>query len=306
MAEARDLRETSARVEQLLAELGAEADPRTAERAAELVRLLMELYGAGLERVVEIVASSPEATPELAERLADDELVASLLILHGLHPLTTSERVQRALDTVRPYLGSHAGGVDFLGIDGDGVVHLRLEGSCDGCPSSTVTIKLAIERAIEEAAPEVAGIEVEGAVEPSPRAPHLIPVESLHRDRPAAGDAAGDAGAGSWSPLPDVRDLSQGELRGVEIAGARIVVCRAGDNLYAYRDACPSCGSAMAGGELVGELVGCPACDRRYNVRLAGRSMEGGVEYRDVHLDPLPLVVEGGETKVCLPVEVVS
>ena len=66
-----------------------------------------------------------------------------------------------ALDQVRPYLGSHAGGVELLGVDAAGVVHLRLEGSCDGCPSSVQTVKLAIERAIEEAAPEVAGVEVE-------------------------------------------------------------------------------------------------------------------------------------------------
>jgi Fe-S cluster biogenesis protein NfuA len=113
------------------------------------VRLVVELYGAGLERTVEL------AGPEVTERLVEDELVASLLVLHGLHPKDTQTRVVEALDKVRPYLGSHAGGVELLGVDPDGVVHLRLEGSCDGCPSSTQTVKLAIERAIEEAAPEV-------------------------------------------------------------------------------------------------------------------------------------------------------
>ena len=79
----------------------------------------------------------------------------ALLILHGLHPLDVETRIARALDRVRPYLGSHGGDVKLLGVT-DGVVHLRLEGSCHGCPSSTVTMKLAIEKAIEEAAPEVA------------------------------------------------------------------------------------------------------------------------------------------------------
>ena len=79
--------------------------------------------------------------PEALERLVEDELVASLLVLHGLHPKDTETRVVEALDEVRPYLGSHAGGVELLGVDPEGVVHLRLEGSCDGCPSSTMTVK---------------------------------------------------------------------------------------------------------------------------------------------------------------------
>ena len=62
---------------------------------------------------------------------------------------------------MRPYLGSHGGDVELLEVTDDGVVRLRLLGSCDGCPSSSVTLKLAVEDAIEAAAPEVTGIEVE-------------------------------------------------------------------------------------------------------------------------------------------------
>ena len=93
--------------------------------------------------------------------LAGDPLVESLLLLHGLHPLDVDARIQRALDQVRPYLGSHAGGVQYLGVT-DGVARLRLEGSCNGCPSSTVTVRLAIQGAVLEAAPEVTEVVVEG------------------------------------------------------------------------------------------------------------------------------------------------
>ena len=302
MPDAPDPRATSERIERLLADLAANADPRIAERAGELVRLLMELYGAALARVMDIAASDA-AGPSFATRLADDELVASLLIVHDLHPLGTEERVRQALDSVRPYLGSHAGGVEFLGIDG-GVVQLRLEGSCDGCPSSTVTVKNAIERAIADAAPEIAGVAVQGAADPPPAPSGLIPVESLYRDRPApaAGTTAGPEADRTWAPVPDVSDLGGGELRSIEIAGTPVLVCRSSGNLYAYRDRCPACGSPMAGGELNGELAGCPSCGREYNVRLAGRS--GGD--RNVHLDPLPLITRGGETRVCVPAAVPS
>jgi Fe-S cluster biogenesis protein NfuA len=169
--QARDLRAVGSRIEELLGRLRAAGDPGTADTAEEVVRLVVELYGAGLERTVEL------AGPEVLERLVEDELVASLLVLHGLHPKDTQTRVVEALDRVRPYLGSHAGGVELLGIDPEGVVHLRLEGSCDGCPSSTLTVKMAIERAIEEAAPEVAGVEVENLSRE--REPQLLQIRTM-------------------------------------------------------------------------------------------------------------------------------
>ncbi|MCW2885923.1 MAG: hypothetical protein QOE54_788 [Streptosporangiaceae bacterium] len=149
-----DLRDVESRIEELLAELGGRPDVR--ERADELVRLLIDLYGEGLGRITGVLP------PAELERLAADDLVASLLILHDLHPHSTMDRVHRALEGVRPYLGSHAGGVELLGVGDDGVVRLRLEGTCDGCPSSAVTVKHAIERAILDAAPEVTGVRVDG------------------------------------------------------------------------------------------------------------------------------------------------
>src|SRR6202042_3937494 len=100
--------------------------------------------------------------------MADAPRVEGLLLLHDLHPLDLDTRIQRALDRVRPYLGSQAGGVQYLGVDG-GAARLRLEGSCDGCPSSTVTVELAIRSAVEDAAPEVTEVVVEGmAAAPAP------------------------------------------------------------------------------------------------------------------------------------------
>jgi Fe-S cluster biogenesis protein NfuA len=95
-------------------------------------------------------------------RLCEDPFVESLLCLHGLHPLSVEERVQRALDGVRPYLKSHEGGVEIATIEDD-VVVLRLEGTCDGCPSSEATVKLAVERAILDRVPEIRSVRAESA-----------------------------------------------------------------------------------------------------------------------------------------------
>jgi Fe-S cluster biogenesis protein NfuA len=153
-------RNVGERIEQLLGSLRQGREKDTAE---ELVRLLVEMYGDGLARVVALLR---ERDPSLVLALTGDELLESLLLLHDLHPVDVDTRIQRALDRVRPYLGSHAGGVRYLGVDERGVARLRLEGSCDGCPSSKVTVSTAIEGAVLDAAPELAGVEVAGVAEP--------------------------------------------------------------------------------------------------------------------------------------------
>jgi Fe-S cluster biogenesis protein NfuA len=170
MTTPQDLRTIGDRIEQRLDELRAVADPRLYDRAEELLRLVTELYGAGLARVVELVG---DVEPNLVDRLVDDELVASLLVVHGLHPDGLTARIERSLESVRPFLAQHGGDVELLDIDADaGAVLLRLLGSCDGCPSSAVTLQSAVERAIVEAAPEIVIIDVIPPSEP----PAAIPI----------------------------------------------------------------------------------------------------------------------------------
>jgi Fe-S cluster biogenesis protein NfuA/nitrite reductase/ring-hydroxylating ferredoxin subunit len=270
-----DLRVVGSRIEELLGQIRSAGDPGTAETAEEIVRLVVELYGAGLERTVEL------AGPDALERFVGDELVASLLVLHGLHPKDTRTRVVEALDQVRPYLGSHAGGVELLGVDPEaGVVRLRLEGSCDGCPSSTQTVKLAIERAIEQAAPEIIAVEVENlTVE---KEPQLLQIQPLRRE---------------WEVVEGLDGLEPGRLTSVEVAGAGVVVCSVGGELYAYRDRCPACGTGLAGmAGLDAEVLACGACRQRFDVRLAGR----GLDRPELHLVPLPLLADDGRVRLAV------
>jgi Fe-S cluster biogenesis protein NfuA len=163
MPDPQNLRAAGDRIEQALDELHATADPRTINLAEELLRLVTELYGAGFARAIELAR---QQAPELLAAFVDDELVASLLLVHGLHPESVDNRVEAALVAVRPFLAQHGGDVELLGIDEDlGAVKLRLLGSCDGCPSSASTLKGAVEVAITDAAPEIVRIVVE---EPTP------------------------------------------------------------------------------------------------------------------------------------------
>jgi Fe-S cluster biogenesis protein NfuA/nitrite reductase/ring-hydroxylating ferredoxin subunit len=313
----RELRAAADRIEALLQELGALGDPHARARAEELVRLLMNLYGAGLNRILEIVhqeigeiggaggageSGAAAAADRLFDRLADDGLVSGLLVLHGLHPLDLETRILRALDRVRPYLGSHGGDVTLLAVD-EGVVRLRLEGSCHGCPSSTVTMKLAIERAIEEAAPEISGIAVEGAAAPEDPPGHapdaaaggLLQIGQNGNGR-HPGQGGNTAGPG-WISVGPPPQPGPGGLAALELPGVRVVVCKVDEVWYAYRDSCPSCGSLLAGGALEGEALACPACARRYDVRRAG----GCVDMEGPRLEPLPLLVERNALLIAVP-----
>ncbi|MEP6956794.1 MAG: NifU family protein, partial [Chthoniobacterales bacterium] len=104
----------------------------------------------------------------MIDELGDDELVSSLLLVHGLHPLDLESRVRNALEKVGPRLAQHGGSVDLLGVTRDGVVRLRLAGNCHGCPSSILTLKFSIEEAIYAAAQDVTSLEVEGTTPLAP------------------------------------------------------------------------------------------------------------------------------------------
>jgi len=173
-----NLRKAGDRIEVLLDELRSTADPAVWSRVEEVLGLLTDLYGEGLAHVVRAVTDEPGGHL-LVGRLAEDELVSSLLVLHGLHPQDLATRVEEALEGVRPYLASHGGDVEILGFDPDSsTLHLRLLGSCDGCPSSSVTLRSSVERAIEEAAPEIARIDVEGVGDDRPDLTEPPPVVS--------------------------------------------------------------------------------------------------------------------------------
>lgn len=280
-----DLEQVGQRVEQLLEEVAA-AQPAAAEAAEQLVRELLGMYGAGLARMLTVVE---EAAPAALGRLADDPLVAGLLALHDLHPVDLTTRVERALDDVRPYLGSHGGDVELVGIDDD-VVRLRLVGSCNGCGASEITLKNAVEGAIHEAAPEISELNVEGAVQQGSSSSGLIPASSLSL-RP------GSEPSSSWTVL-DAVELPRDTLTGRDVDGQRIVLTRVGQDLYAYRDACPACGASLDGAEVDAGTTACPGCSKRYNVRIAGRL----VDAEGPAMEPVPLVEEGDEVRVALGV----
>ncbi len=313
------LREAGDRIQTLL-EASAAGGVVARERAEELVRLVADLYGAGLERILTLLRETGRLDDLLLDRLTGDDLVASLLLVHGLHPHDITTRVEAALDSVRPYLGSHGGDVELLGVGDDGVVSLRLLGSCDGCPSSSVTLKLAVEGAVEAAAPEVTSIQVDtgGAAGAEAGGP-LISVDSL-RLRLADGASTEPDDDTTWEPVPELAGLAAGELGGFAVAGLTVFGCRIGSDVLVFRDRCARCEQSFAGASLARRLGGasdapllrCPTCQTHYDVRHAGVAVDGapaaaaadGVPTDGaprLHLDPFPVLVRDGVLSVAVP-----
>lgn len=282
------------RIETLL-EASAAAGPVARERAEELVRTVVDLYGAGLERLMELAHEAGKLDDDLLERLAGDELVSSLLIVHGLHPYPVEERVERALAEVRPYLGSHGGDVRLLDVSDEGVVRLQLLGSCDGCASSSATLELAVDGAVRAAAPEVVRIDVEAA----PAKPGVIPVADLTaRLRPPS-----TTGPVVWSAAGRADDVAVGAVQRRSVAGLDVVICRLSSGVYAYRDACARCGADFDGVLLQrspaapgSAVLTCRSCSAHYDVRRAGAE----VEDQSLHLEPMPLLERDGVLEIAV------
>jgi Fe-S cluster biogenesis protein NfuA/nitrite reductase/ring-hydroxylating ferredoxin subunit len=255
--------ERVAQVERLLEEVD--------ESGEALVQALLDMYGEGLRRIVEHADVAA---------LADDELVSHLLLLHDLHPVPVEERVREALESVRPYLESHGGNVELMDVD-EGVVHLRLSGSCNGCPSSTMTLKLAIEDAIQRMAPEVERVEAEGVSEPG-----LLQLEVSESLR------------GDWETVGGLPELRARSTLVKQVAGTQLLFAALDDNLYAYRDGCPGCQGSLEGARLSNGEVECPGCRLTFDVRRAGRCLEEP----QLSLEPVPLLTDdAGIAKVALP-----
>jgi Fe-S cluster biogenesis protein NfuA len=158
-------------VEKLAAKLEQANDPETRATALELVKSVIELHGAALQSLIDRCLSSPEGERVL-EDVLEDNLVSSMFLLHSLHPDDLETRVLRGIESVRPYLKSHGGDCELAAV-ADGVVHLRLHGSCGSCPSSSITLKNAVEEALYQAAPDIKEIVAENAAA-DPHPPNLV------------------------------------------------------------------------------------------------------------------------------------
>jgi Fe-S cluster biogenesis protein NfuA/nitrite reductase/ring-hydroxylating ferredoxin subunit len=281
------------RVQELTEAMDGIEDSRARTVAEELTAAIIDLYGSGLERIVEILAAAGDPGEQIKQSLMDDGVVASLLLIHDLYPVELEDRVREALDTVRPYMESHGGGVELLDI-ADGVARLKLSGSCDGCPASQATLELAIKQALDEHAPDLAGFEAVQE-QPAPAGVFELPIVgggAVAPSRPAPPAA--------WTVLEGLQPPPEGTLIGIAVADQDLVLANVDGTLLAYANRCPQCGEHVHDGQLSEGVLACPGCARGYFLPRAGRSLDG----EGLQLPPVPLLhqpgVDGIRVKVAL------
>lgn len=269
-----DFHQQGQRINELIQQVNSLPDPVARELLHECIRSLLGLHGDGLARVLQLVKNSGAAGVEVHEALLRDKLVRGLLLIHGLHPVPLETRLREALGKVRPYMESHGGNVELIHLKDD-VAKLRLQGTCKSCPSSAITLELAVRHAIEEACPDLLGFEVEGSVAQSEAPVHT----------PAA--------APSWTAVEGIEELSDGEMRFIDVGAVSVLVLKTGGNLYAYRNHCPACESNLKAAVVEAELLTC-RLGHRFDVQRAGLCPDNA----EVHLEPFPLLTTNGSVKV--------
>jgi Fe-S cluster biogenesis protein NfuA len=158
----REHQSQAARIEALLQEVAAFPDPQGRSTMEELLRALLDMYGEGLAHMLEITARAEESGQTLIERFACDELVGSLLLLHGLHPVDLETRIHQILEKLQPSVRSQGGMVEFVRLEA-GTLFLRLtDGGCHSCQSSGEALRRMVEEAVANAAPDLDEIRIEG------------------------------------------------------------------------------------------------------------------------------------------------
>ena len=278
-----DINAYGERLQKLLAQVEALPYPGAKELIQDCMESVLGFYGAALKRILQVVSEDGSEGRKVFRDLIRDDVVKGILLIHDLHPLNLEARLLEALDKVRPYLKSHGGNVELISLEND-VARLRLQGTCQSCASSSVTLELAIRHAIEQACPDLLHFEVEGVA------------QDTSADAQISRRAVTD-----WTVVKNAHQLEEGASMLVRVGDVRLVVCKLNDTLYAYRNRCPACNMPLDTGSFEGGFLSC-ALNHRYDVVHAGRC----AEIPSAHLDPLPLLVQENVVKVALTKEVVD
>lgn len=166
MIDEKDFQKRVQKISELVKELDSLADPAARAAAKELVQLLMDLHGGGLERMLEITFQAGDAGARIIDELGEDPLVGSLLVLYGIHPQDLETRVQRKLEQLGSKLNKMGAQAKLVSVN-EGAIRLHAKVEGHSCGSTTRTVRATLEEALYEVAPDLTSLVIEGLEEPS-------------------------------------------------------------------------------------------------------------------------------------------
>ena len=271
-----DLNEQSRYIQQLIEEIEEWPDKGAQELMNECLQEVLKFYGLSIGGMMSIIGKSANgASTQVYNDLITDNVVSNLLLIHDLHPLDLKTRLYQALEKVKPYMDSHGGSVEIVSLENN-VAHLKLSGSCKGCPSSSSTLELGIRQAVEELCPDLVGLEVEGIVAPD---------QIKHQPKVEPG----------WRVIHGVDGIKEGAMIAMDIDSVPVLIANLDQTPYAYRNHCPACDKTFTSGKLEDKILSCQL-GHRYDLQHAGIC----VDDKHIHLDPFPLVQDNGTVKIAI------
>ena len=206
------------------------------------------LHKEAIARLIRAVKQVPEAMVALKSAVGDEVVYAVLRHLEIIRP-SLQERVEQALESVRPYLATHGGNVEMVGLEPPDSVTIRLLGACDGCPASGLTLSEGIEKAIREYCPEITSIsKARGG--PMAKPVDGVPVNFVS-------PFARSEGAG-WEYAAPLAEVPEQQIMVATVAGNEVLLSRFGETVTCYQNACAHLGMPLDMGEVKNGILICP------------------------------------------------
>ena len=184
---------------------------------------------------------------------ASDEVVYAVLRRHGILRPSLFERVDEALNSVRPMLASHGGDAELVSVD-EAAATVRFLGACDGCPASALTFYAGVKKAIQEQVPQITEVKQAKGLGGGGG-------DQVHFTSPFAAYQNDE-----WSRAADLTDVPDGETRVFDVDGHSVFVSRFGDRVTCFENACAHMGMAMDGGEIADGFITCPYHQFQYSL----------------------------------------
>ena len=221
--------------------------------------------------------------PEFGEALrsaAQDEIVYAVLRRHGILKPSLYERVEAALESVRPSLASHGGDAEIASVEGNRA-DIRFLGACDGCPASQLTFYAGVKKAIQEQVPEITEVKQAKGLGGGG-------ADGVQFTSPFA-----NYGDSEWSIAMKLDDIADGETRIVDIDGNSVILTRFKNKVSCFKNACAHMGLEMSQGEIKDTIITCPHHGFKY-------ALESGecITAPEVQLQPHAVRVKGPNIEV--------
>ncbi|MFA5989834.1 MAG: NifU family protein [Sphingomonas sp.] len=223
-----------------------------AERNGAMARALAidALNAEAFRRLIRSLHRVPGGAAALREA-AEDEVVYCVLRRHGILKPSLFERVEAALDTVRPTLAGHGGDAELVKVEGDRA-EVRFLGACDGCPASALTFYSGVKKAITEHVPEIREVkQVRGLGGGAADSVYYTSPFAAHQQE-------------GWGRVASLADVPDGETRIIEFDGHSLLLSRFGERVTCFENACAHLGMAMDQGIIANGFITCPHHGFRY------------------------------------------